>query len=131
MPYKDRNRENEYRRENHKRPEVKAKKAAYQREYTQRPEVKAKIRERKRWAYMRYRYNITKDEYLGQIEAQLGRCLLCGEPMGDDIVIDHNHETGKFRGLLHNNCNIGLGQFNDDPELLEQAVAYLRRHRNG
>jgi hypothetical protein len=58
-------------------------------------------------------------------------CALCSLPFGTDKrtrpVADHNHATGKFRGALHGTCNLGLGCFDDNPELMEKAVAYLRR----
>ena len=64
-----------------------------------------------------------------------GKCPICGRqfvagkmnPQGYDI--DHNHRTGKVRGLLCRNCNRGLGQFDDNVEALLQAVVYLRNHR--
>ena len=39
--------------------------------------------------------------------------------------LDHNHETGAFRGFLCDSCNTGLGKFKDDKDLLNRAVAYL------
>ena len=43
--------------------------------------------------------------------------------------LDHCHETGEFRGFLCNNCNVGLGKFKDDPEILLNAIAYLQGHK--
>ena len=40
-------------------------------------------------------------------------------------VIDHDHETGKVRGLLCHECNTALGKFGDDPAILLRAVDYL------
>lgn len=62
-------------------------------------------------------------------EEQLGRCKICGvreeqAPRGR-LAVDHDHETGRIRGLLCNNCNAGLGQFKDNPELLAAAITYL------
>lgn len=41
--------------------------------------------------------------------------------------LDHDHESGKFRGYLCMNCNLGLGKFMDDPEILANAIKYLRQ----
>ena len=40
-------------------------------------------------------------------------------------VLDHNHETGEFRGWICNDCNNALGKFNDDPKVLRIAIRYL------
>jgi len=41
------------------------------------------------------------------------------------LVVDHNHKTGKFRGMLCTNCNSGLGHFRDEPGILRMAIFYL------
>lgn len=59
-----------------------------------------------------------------------GRCEICGRtPVGNerDLHIDHDHESGEFRGLLCNNCNGGLGRFKDSVESLAAAIRYLQR----
>lgn len=53
-----------------------------------------------------------------------GKCEICGGQ--DRLVIDHDHQTGKLRGLLCYRHNTGLGLFRDNPILLEKAAAYLR-----
>ena len=45
----------------------------------------------------------------------------------DEPHLDHNAVTGEIRSLLCHKCNVGLGHFNDDPELLRRAVEYLGR----
>jgi len=55
-----------------------------------------------------------------------GLCDLCGAaPSSRKFALDHNHLTGKLRGLLCFNCNTGLGSFRDDVTLLSKAIAYL------
>jgi len=69
-----------------------------------------------------------KGEYLTQYNtlhrSQNGKCAICGQS-GLRLVIDHDHASGKIRGLLCNSCNIGLGQFNDDPTMLRKAADYV------
>ncbi|MFQ6612279.1 MAG: endonuclease domain-containing protein [Fidelibacterota bacterium] len=66
---------------------------------------------------------------------QQGRCRLCGEEMERSgrsrlsVCVDHDHATGKVRGLLRRKCNTALGFFNDDPLLLERALQYLKEVR--
>ena len=43
------------------------------------------------------------------------------------VVLDHNHSTDEFRGWLCNDCNNGLGKFNDDIVLLRKAIKYLKK----
>lgn len=82
-------------------------------------------------------YGLTRDQYEAMVEAQQGRCAICGtdNPGNRDWSIDHDHEccgharkceVACVRKLLCNNCNSGLGMFRDSPEVLENAAAYLR-----
>lgn len=63
---------------------------------------------------------------------QNGLCRICHSPEknGKKLSIDHCHETGMIRGLLCNKCNTGIGMFEDNPDLLRAAVAYLEK-QNG
>lgn len=53
----------------------------------------------------------------------LGECVICGAECR--TVVDHDHQTGYVRGGLCTNCNLGLGHFKDNPELLRLAALYL------
>jgi hypothetical protein len=63
-------------------------------------------------------------------------CAICKQPetvkqQGKQrrLSIDHDHTTNQVRDLLCSNCNTMLGFFDDNPELLEAAAAYLTKHR--
>jgi hypothetical protein len=64
------------------------------------------------------------DELLKEIKRDIKECIICGD--SGPLVIDHDHSTGKVRGMLCNHCNRGLGHFRDDPELLTFAAEYLK-----
>tara|TARA_R110000796_G_C14249860_1_gene398432 strand:+ start:96 stop:485 length:390 start_codon:yes stop_codon:yes gene_type:complete len=76
-------------------------------------------------------YNLTFSDYDKMLEEQGGKCKICGttEPRGQSkagrFYVDHNHDTGKVRGLLCNDCNTGLGLFKDSKILLIDAIKYL------
>lgn len=63
------------------------------------------------------------DEDLIEIKKSVTQCVICGA--NENLVVDHDHATGKVRGILCNHCNRGLGHFRDDPMLLEFAAQYL------
>lgn len=59
-------------------------------------------------------------------ESQGRRCKICGVGLEyDSIHTDHDHSTGKVRGILCRNCNTALGKFKDDPALLRRAASYI------
>lgn len=84
----------------------------------------------KRLAQVLRKYGITVDEYRTMLVEQDGGCAICEAPIADGrgtrLHIDHCHESGAARGLLCGSCNLGLGKFRDDPQLLERAALYLR-----
>lgn len=67
--------------------------------------------------------NVISDEELLKLKMEVTECVICGS--NEKLVVDHDHKTGKIRGLLCNHCNRGLGHFRDDPTLLEFATQYL------
>jgi len=72
-------------------------------------------------------YSMEEGEFDRRFEEQGGRCKLCGKPLESDITIDHDHETGLVRGLIHSRCNWIIGAAWDDPEILRHAIDYLER----
>lgn len=76
-------------------------------------------------------YGFTLADYDAMLAAQGGGCAVCEAPPGARALhVDHDHRTGEVRGLLCNNCNQGLGRFNDDPDRLIAAAMYLARSLN-
>jgi len=76
--------------------------------------------------HLKARYGITAADAERMLHSQDGRCAICHERPADHV--DHDHLTGRVRALLCFNCNGGLGQFRDDPELLAAAIEYLGGH---
>lgn len=75
------------------------------------------------------KYNLTLNDYNAMFSEQKGCCRICkAHQMNFErpLCVDHNHETGEVRGLLCDKCNRALGLFNDNPALLEEALAYLK-----
>ena len=80
-------------------------------------------------------YSISPEQYAALFAKQEGKCAICRLPETRtrkgtlcDLPVDHDHKTGQVRGLLCAICNAGLGQFKDDPALLELAIQYLKRY---
>jgi len=69
-------------------------------------------------------YGMTPDQYRSMYEAQGGACAVC-HMRTKKLNIDHHHRGGFVRGLLCNQCNLGLGLFQDDSALLRRAADYL------
>lgn len=91
---------------------------------------------------LREAHNISLEDYKRVLKEQDGKCAICGDANGRIdprtgrpmmLSVDHDHTCcdGKnscgscFRGLLCNRCNMGLGHFNDDLQLMTRAIEYL------
>ena len=72
------------------------------------------------------KFGLTLEDYDVLLEQQNNVCKLCGRPpIGRRLAVDHNHETGKIRGLLCLQCNAVLGSVREDASLLQKMVKYL------
>ena len=132
MPYKDPEKRREKQRE-------------YSRRYDEKnPEKRreqwsryAKKSQEKRTRYMaaykrKQRYGVTSEEYDAILKDQDGCCAICGSDnprhkTKSEFDLDHCHATGAIRGVLCSPCNRALGLFQDDPEVLQRAIDYLKR----
>lgn len=96
--------------------------------------------DRARDTHLRREYGITLDEYEALLSDQGGVCAICGDPpyvpeadrprrQGRPtraiLAVDHDHDTGRVRGLLCIPCNRGLGFLRDNPKILRSAFEYL------
>ena len=86
--------------------------------------------------HLKRRYGITFDEYTAMFEAQNGNCKICGSDTPNrqwksgrtqymKLFVDHDHKTGKVRGLLCNTCNQGIAALKEDVDILRRAIIYL------
>ena len=72
------------------------------------------------------RRGITPEQLIDCYERQEECCAICKDGIElMDSAIDHNHETGEFRGILCKQCNRALGMFKDNPNVLRSALEYL------
>lgn len=72
--------------------------------------------------------NMTHEYYDELLKSQDNKCAICKTHQQDlkrTLSVDHDHNTGKVRGLLCDNCNRALGYFKDDTSILEVAKNYL------
>lgn len=79
-------------------------------------------------AHLLCHYGITPDDYRRMLREQKGLCAICGKSE-KNMHIDHDHETGKVRGIICVSCNHMLGRAYDDIDILLNAVQYLRKNR--
>jgi hypothetical protein len=85
----------------------------------------ARMRERSK----ERRYGITQEEFDQMLIRQNNKCKICSGNFksSKDTHIDHCHNTNKVRGLLCNNCNMALGQFMDNTDIMDNAIKYLQK----
>jgi hypothetical protein len=89
------------------------------------------------------KYGVDDAALQKMFDDQAGCCAICGKQYDSydngrvgaggaafkGLNIDHDHDTGKVRGLLCGLCNAGLGKFLDDQEILLNALDYLMKHK--
>jgi len=80
-----------------------------------------------RRAELKRLYGITLEEYVEIFSKQNGVCAICLEECKTrkSLSVDHNHSTGKVRGLLCNRCNRAIGMLNDNTDTIERAKKYI------
>ena len=78
-----------------------------------------------------YKYGLSPAQYYTLWLKQGGKCKICGKklPDGEYLHVDHDKETGEIRGLLCRDCNLGLGNFHDNPNNLIKAAEYIKENK--
>lgn len=86
-------------------------------------------------AIRKYRYGVSEEDYSRMFQEQDGLCAICKRPERrvrngkiQSLSIDHNHETGKVRQLLCDDCNTALGRVEENLDILKAMIEYLGRH---
>ena len=87
---------------------------------------------------LKSRFNMTVEQYDQMLKDQNYVCKICGKPETTKstakcgrvqrLAVDHDHKTGKVRGLLCQSCNVGLGKFKDDYNILLRAANYKKEN---
>ncbi len=75
------------------------------------------------------KFGLTEEQHALIFEAQNGCCAICGvdaTTLRRSLCVDHCHQTGIVRGLLCDNCNVGISRFRDDCRLVQKALEYLQ-----
>jgi hypothetical protein len=75
---------------------------------------------------LKRKFGITLDEYDDIFNEQGGVCLICHQPeFNRRLAVDHEHQTGKIRGLLCTRCNHIIGYLEKKPELIKKFLDYI------
>lgn len=88
---------------------------------------------------LKHLYNITEEILHNMYTTQQGVCAICKTPISliagktkrGKAHVDHDHNTGKVRGLLCTKCNTMLGMADDNTATLQMAISYLEKDYNG
>lgn len=88
---------------------------------------------------LKRKYKLTPEQYEEILKKQEGKCaniyckkedmIIKGSKGSRRLAIDHDHETGKIRGLLCRDCNLILGFCKDNQQLLEGLIRYLGENK--
>lgn len=86
--------------------------------------------ERTRKHNLKALYGITPETFDQMLATQHNRCAICATAFEarKQAHVDHDHQTGRVRGLLCTRCNMGIGYFKENVDTLLSAVDYISRH---
>lgn len=129
MPYKNKERLIKYRNSDKMREYYRNYKKTEKYKNQQKEYKKThKAKELARNCILKNSYGISLEEYSKMLEKQSGVCAICGRKDKTTLCVDHDHKTGKVRGLLCHQCNLGIGNFDDNIPSLEKAIKYISNY---
>lgn len=122
----------EYHKKHNAKPETIKYKREYSRKYYAIPENRAKLRKAEIRHNLKRWYGITLEEKRQMWRDQKGICKVtnCNKKLdsANESCVDHNHKTGKVRGLICRNCNFIIGHAHEDIKILEGIIEYLKKY---
>lgn len=87
-------------------------------------------KDKQRWYQLKIKYGISEEEYNKLLITQDFSCAICSKHVSkcsQALYVDHRHTTGRIRGLLCAGCNSGIGLMDEDLEILDKAMLYLKK----
>lgn len=91
-----------------------------------------RTKEKNRIDKLRQNFGLSIEKYNNMLEAQNNKCAICNIDQRDlkrNFDVDHCHKTGKIRGLLCHNCNVAIGLFRENTEVIQNSIEYLNLHK--
>jgi hypothetical protein len=115
--------------------------AAQKRFFNKNPQYKEIMKFNSWKCALKNRFNLTVEQFDNMKLQQNNKCCICKRDFNSGICntwnkklkrpfVDHDHKTGKVRGLLCHYCNAGLGNFSDNIDYLNNAITYLNKGKN-
>ena len=88
-------------------------------------------KETAKFAQLKFCWGVTREQYNELLEKQNHSCYMCKthiSKLDRGLFVDHNHQTGKVRGLLCHKCNVVIGFTEESIDRLEKIINYLKKH---
>jgi DNA-directed RNA polymerase subunit RPC12/RpoP len=79
---------------------------------------------------LKKKYDLSMEQFEKMLETQDYKCSICKKSLEKYSAVDHDHKTGKVRGILCRKCNLGLGAAKDNTEILKNMINYLENYEN-
>jgi hypothetical protein len=89
-----------------------------------------KNKKKLRNTFLKRKFGITLEVYNKILKEQKGVCAVCGrKEKNKSLAVDHDHKTGKIRGLLCGRCNPALGFLQESPKLIKKILEYINKYK--